>query len=208
MARTSEQFYNELGFEGMSELKTEERTNKELAYLKGLLRSGQHILDLGCGYGRYTIPLAEMGFEIDGIDLTPSLVSKARSIAKEHNLKVSFTIGDMRSLPFPNESYDVIICMWNTFSELYELVDQNRAIEEMLRVLRNYGFGIIEVRNHRASGVDQNYKIEGIDGMPSFRHTKKSLKELMTNLKIRNYKVFVDVFGGRNRLFLQFYKGS
>ena len=208
MARTSEQFYNELGFEGMSKLKTEERTNKELAYLKGLLRSGQHILDLGCGYGRYTIPLAEMGYEIDGIDLTPSLVSKARGIAKEHNLNINFTIGDMRSLPFASESYDVIISMWNTFSELYELVDQIRAIEEMLRVLRNKGVAIIEVRNHRTSGVDQNYKIEGIDGMPSFRHTKKSLKDLMTNLKIRNYKVFVDVFGGRNRLFLQFWKGS
>lgn len=208
MARTSEQFYNELGFVGMSKLKTEERTNKELVYLKGLLRSGQHILDLGCGYGRYTIPLAEMGYEIDGIDLTPSLVSKARGIAKEHNLNINFTIGDMRSLPFASESYDVIISMWNTFSELYELVDQNRAIEEMLRVLRNKGFAIIEVRNHRTSGVDQNYKIEGIDGMPSFRHTKKSLKDLMTNLKIRNYKVFVDIFGGRNRLFLQFWKGS
>lgn len=208
MTRTSEQFYNELGFERMSKLKTEKRTQDELSYLEKFLKVGQRILDLGCGYGRYTIPLAELGYEIDGIDITQSLVVKARSNAKEKNLEVKFTVGDMRSLPFADKSYDLIICMWSTFSELSELVDQKRAIEEMMRVLRNNGFALIELRNNRKSGVDRDYQIEGVDGVHSFKHTTKSLQDLMVNLNIQNYRVFTDNFGGRNRLFLQFWKGS
>ena len=208
MTRTSEQFYNELGFEGMSKLKTEKRTNDELSYLKNFLKVGQRILDLGCGYGRYTIPLAEMGHDIEGIDITQSLVVKARSAAKERNLVVKFTVGDMRSLPFLDKSYDVAICMWSTFSELSEAVDQKRAIEEMMRVLKDKGFALIEVRNNRKSGVDRKYQIEGVEGVPSFKHTTKSLQGLMVNLNIQNYRVFTDKFGGRKRLFLQFWKGS
>lgn len=89
-----------------------------------------------------------------------------------------------------------------------EAVDQKKAIEEMMRILKDKGFALIEVRNNTKSGVDRKYQIEGVEGVPSFKHTTKSLQGLMVNLNIQNYRVFTDKFGGRKRLFLQFWKGS
>lgn len=206
MATTSEQFYKSLGFEAMSQLKTDAQNKEELVYLKSHLKNRQHILDLGCGYGRFTIPLAVEGFDIEGLDLSPELIAKASDLVKEHKVNVKFTIGDMRSLQYKENEFDSIICMWNTFSELFEFKDQIKAVKEMLRVLRKEGFAFIEVRNHLISGVDREYLIEGIKGMPSFKHTKRSLKALMIKLDIDKYKIFTDKFGGRNRLFLKFWK--
>lgn len=204
--KTPREFYTEMGVGWLSERKTSVMTENELAYLTGLLKKGWKILDLACGYGRFSIPLAAMGYRVDGIDITPVFIEKAREEAEKKHLHIEFRVGDMQSLPYEDNSFDSVICMWNAFSEIAQNQDQERAIAEIFRVLRRGGLAIIEVRNHRSGGLFEDNFIDGHRAMPSYKHTRGSMKRLMKLLGVDNFKIFIDNFGGRNRLLCEIMK--
>jgi ubiquinone/menaquinone biosynthesis C-methylase UbiE len=68
---------------------------KEIEYNKGT-----KILDIGCGTGRHSIELSKRGYEIVGIDLSESLLKRAKEKATEQNLQIVFQRHDARNLPF------------------------------------------------------------------------------------------------------------
>jgi len=61
------------------------------------------ILDVGCGTGRHSIELAKRGYNITGIDLSESMLQKAKDKAKADNLNIKFFKYDARKLPFSKE---------------------------------------------------------------------------------------------------------
>src|SRR6266540_4394034 len=79
----------------------------------GELEPEERVLDLGCGAGTDTLVAAQMvGAEgrVTGIDMTPEMLAKARAAAAEMGLpNVEFVDGEAEQLPFPDESFDVII---------------------------------------------------------------------------------------------------
>lgn len=216
------EFYTELGFEKLAERKKPKYTKKELAYLKKILGKRKKILDVGCGFGRFTIPLAKAGYEMQGVDITPILIKKAKELSHKAKMNIKFIVGDMRKLSYKNSEFDAIICMWSVFVELINKKDQLKALSEMLRVLRENGMAVIEMplpmkksvgypdigdffklnkKTHIVSG-----KINWKPTRPAYNQDKKTLTQLMKSLKIAKYKIFIDKFGGRNRFFLQFWK--
>jgi ubiquinone/menaquinone biosynthesis C-methylase UbiE len=219
--KDSKQFYKELTAEGLAKRKPKKYTKKELNYLKKNLTKRDQILDLACGYGRFTIPLAKEGYNIEGIYISPNLIKKAKR--DKENLKIKFKIGDMRRLPYKNNSFDKIICMWSAFLELHKKQDQVKALKEMFRVLKIDGSALIEmpkatklkykIFKDEKSGDEIIFKdkisrgvLGGVEMRPMYNHNKKTLIELMEKIKMEKYKVFLDNFGGRERLFLQFWK--
>ena len=170
------------------------------------LRKESKILDLACGYGRFTIPLAIKGYNVEGIDITPLFIERARREARRHGLEINLRVGDMTDLPYDSDSFDTVICMWNAFSELANDRDQIKGILEIYRVMKAGGMAIVEVRNHRSSGLIEANVIDGKKAMPGYNHTRGSMRRLMRLSQIENYRVFVDEFGGRNRLFLEIKK--
>ena len=204
--KTPREFYTELGFEWLSERKSPVMTENELAYLTGLLKKDWKILDLACGYGRFSIPLAALGYRVVGIDITPIFIERAKEEAKRRNLNIDFRVGDMKSLPYEENSFDSVICMWNAFSELAQDQDQIKAIAEIFRVLKRGGLAFIEVRNHRSSGLIEENLIDGYEAMPSYSHTRGSMQRLMKLSGVYSFRIFIDKFGGRNRLLLEIMK--
>ena len=65
------------------------------------------ILELCCGTGRLTLPIAKEGYDITGIDYTPSMLAQAKIKASEAGLEISFIEADIRTLNLP-EKYDFI----------------------------------------------------------------------------------------------------
>ncbi len=206
MGKTPQEFYTGTGVKWLSERKTEEQTQKELAYLIGLLKKNWEVLDLACGYGRFSIPLASLGFGVHGIDITPVFIENAREEAKKHDLDIEFRIGNMTETPYEENSFDSVICMWNAFSELSTEEDQRKALLEIYRILKVGGLAIIEVRNHRSAGLVEENSIDSLDAMPSYNHTRGSMKKLLKLAGISSYTVFIDDFGGRNRLLVEIRK--
>ncbi|MBN2020628.1 MAG: class I SAM-dependent methyltransferase [Sedimentisphaerales bacterium] len=69
------------------------------ALLVELLESGKvqcgRALDLGCGLGNYVIWLAGLGFDVIGIDGSPTAIKKAKRNAKMKNVKCRFLVADL-----------------------------------------------------------------------------------------------------------------
>ena len=203
---TPAEFYSSHGTKWLSERKTEEMTGMELAYIRSLLDRRWKILDLACGYGRFTIPLAGDGYCIEGIDITPVFIKEAEDRAKRSHLDIRLQVGDMRHLPYADGTFDCVICMWNAFSELTSLQDQAGTAGEIYRVLKSGGMGLIEVRNHRSSCLVKDNMIDGDVAMPSYNHTRGSMKNVMVSAGIQDYDISIDNFGGRNRLMVKIWK--
>lgn len=95
------------------------------------------VLEVGCGTGVLTRKLASLPNveSVTGVDPAPSLVEKARELAK--NLPgVDFHEADGRSLPFDAASFDVVVFD----STLSHLTAPERALSEAFRVLRPSGW--------------------------------------------------------------------
>ena len=95
------------------------------------LSRGAKVADLGCGSGAFSVLLAEAGFEVTGIDITPSLIERARL----RNPSVTFLVGDVERLPFESESLDGILLS----SLTHHLPDPSQCANEVYRVLRKGG---------------------------------------------------------------------
>lgn len=95
---------------------------KEIGYKKTA-----RILDIGCGTGRHSIELAKRGYKVVGIDLSESLLKRAKEKASEQNVKIVFQKHDARNLPFINEFNLVIMLCEGAFS-LMETDEMNFQI--------------------------------------------------------------------------------
>ena len=113
------------------------RFNKTEREVKGLLKileeygakPGGLILDLGCGVGRVSIPLAKMGYNVVGVDLSPSYIQAAKKYAEKENVseKTSFFVGDMREISNVLNEYsscfNAVINMWTSMGYWDEETD-------------------------------------------------------------------------------------
>jgi 2-polyprenyl-3-methyl-5-hydroxy-6-metoxy-1,4-benzoquinol methylase len=86
-----------------------------------------HILDIGCGTGRHSIELTKRGYHITGIDLSESLLKRAREKAFEQNLQIDFQKQDARHLPFAGE-FDLVIMLCEGAFPLMETDEMNFMI--------------------------------------------------------------------------------
>jgi len=115
-----------------------------LLLLKQKLRTIRHkkILDVGCNYGEVAGFLAA-GNQVTGIDTD----SNALQIAKKTVKNAKFTYGSATNIPFPKESFDVVVCL----SVLEHVREDQKVIKEMSRVIKNNGELILTVPNKNAN---------------------------------------------------------
>lgn len=95
---------------------------REINFNKGL-----KIIDVGCGTGRHSIELAKRGYSLTGIDLSETLLEKAREKAKESGVRIDFLRHDARDLPFEKE-FDAAIMMCEGGFPLMETDEMNFEI--------------------------------------------------------------------------------
>jgi len=101
----------------------------------GRLAPGERVLDLGSGAGTDSLVAAQMvgaRGRVTGIDMTPEMLAKARAAAAElGQVNVEFVEGEAEKLPFPDESFDVVIS--NGVIDL--IPDKDAVFAELYRVL-------------------------------------------------------------------------
>lgn len=106
------------------------------------------ILDVGTGTGYFCILLAEQGFQMTGIDLTPAMITEAKRQAGRKHLDIDFRVMDAEQPDFPEETFDAVISRNLTWT----LPDVEQAYQGWKRVLKtggvllnfdaNYGAGL------------------------------------------------------------------
>lgn len=76
--------------------------------IEGRIVSGSAIT-LGCGVGRETIYLAKKGFQVVGLDFSPTAIKRARRRAKAEGVEVHFVVDDLTNLQHTGGTYDVVM---------------------------------------------------------------------------------------------------
>ena len=115
---------------------------RELNYNKSL-----KIIDIGCGTGRHSIELSKRGYSVVGIDLSASMLSKAKEKAGKLNLKIDFQKHDARKMPFVNE-FDVAIMLCEGGFSLMETDEMNfEILKNAAKALKTAGKFIFTTLN-------------------------------------------------------------
>jgi len=116
------------------------------------LEAGEKVLDLACGPGYWTPLIANEILPdgmITGIDFDPQLIDFATSQYCDliKNKRAEFILGDIRSLPFEDNTFDVVICgnAYNYFEDISEL------FTEHLRVLKLGGKFVVRAFDNTTS---------------------------------------------------------
>ncbi|HUQ77604.1 MAG TPA: class I SAM-dependent methyltransferase [Patescibacteria group bacterium] len=115
----------------------------DLAFFRDLAeRSGGPVLELGCGSGRLTIPLAEAGIDIVGLDRSAAMLDRARArraaLAPEVRRRVRFVEGDMTDFRL-GRRFGLIFAAFRVFMSLLDSESQRASLAAIRRHLRSDG---------------------------------------------------------------------
>ncbi|WMT41681.1 methyltransferase domain-containing protein [Paenibacillus sp. D2_2] len=100
------------------------------------LRTGDSILDIGCGPGRHSLELARRGIIPTGIDITSSFIELAQKRAAEENLNATFMVADARHVPL-SQQFDSAICLCEgAFGLAGDDEGHRQILREIHRLLR------------------------------------------------------------------------
>jgi len=78
-------------------------------YLDMIRESGQPVLDVGCGTGRLLVDYLSQGVDIDGVDISPEMLTLCRQKAEELGLKVTVYEGDMETMGLPRQYRTILV---------------------------------------------------------------------------------------------------
>jgi SAM-dependent methyltransferase len=155
-------FFEEAYFPLYAPFLPSEKTAQEVEDLLRLLRlpSGSAILDLGCGYGRHALPLAQQGYQVTGLDKSGHLLRLAQQSGFDaQRVPVRWMHGDMRDIPFTNE-FDAVLCLFSSFGYFEEEEENLRVLYQVQRALKPGGLLLMDlvsqlrlIRHFSPSGI-------------------------------------------------------
>ncbi len=159
------------------------------------------VLELGCGFGHFSVYLAKLGGRITGVDIGENIISAARALAEVNQVDCKFDQCNILNLPFEYGSYDIVLGI----SILHHLSqpDVFSALRETSRVLKLDGVAIFiePVENSKFFSTIQNLIQLGKLGTWGYRPSilnKKKWKEYISSMDDRDMTTQeFEVAGGR-----------
>ncbi len=135
------------------------------------VKSGQSVLDIGCGTGFLLLAAATRGAKISGLDISEEAVKLAGQSIPEADLRV----GNAENLPYGDTTFDHVFCL----GAMEHFLDMGKGLDEMIRVTRPGGTLCVVVPNdrflwwlfHPQKGTDQkniNEQMKTLEGWTSF----------------------------------------
>ena len=106
---------------------------------------GRRVLEVGCGRGSMSAYFADAGYDSTLLDISPHVVETAYEVFARHGLKARFSVGDALSLPYDDNSFDIVF----SIGLLEHFEDIEAVIREQARVLATGGlfFGYVVPEN-------------------------------------------------------------
>lgn len=108
--------------------------------------TGGPVLEIACGTGRVSIPIARLGFAVTGLDIVPGMLAQARS--KSDGLPTRWIEGDARRFDL-GEQFRLIFLTGNAFQAFLTRADQEALLDRVRAHLHDDGLFAFETRNPR-----------------------------------------------------------
>jgi ubiquinone/menaquinone biosynthesis C-methylase UbiE len=158
--------HKDRGMEGMVAKWYTNNTGQSLAEFTKLAQriakqvpSGGAVLEVAPGPGYFCIELAKAGaYSITGLDISYTFVEIARKKAEEAGVRADFRQGNASSMPLAGDTFDFLLCR-AAFKNFGQPV---RALQEMCRVLKPGGRGLIIDLRKDASVESINHEVDGM----------------------------------------------
>jgi len=166
MAPALPKAHKDRGMEGMVAKWYTTNTGKTLDEFTKLARRiadqlprGSSVLEVAPGPGYFCIELAKLGpYSITGLDISHTFVEIASKKAAAAGVRVDFQQGNVSNMPFASDTFDFLLCR-AAFKNFGQPV---RALEEMCRVLKAGGRGLIVDLRKDASLESINHEVDGM----------------------------------------------
>ncbi|HKP16209.1 MAG TPA: class I SAM-dependent methyltransferase [Gemmatimonadaceae bacterium] len=156
-------------------------------YVEEAERAGaaSRVLELGCGTGRLTLPLAQAGHEVTGIDLSPAMLARARAklAAQPRSVQDRVTLheGDVRRLELEaTPSFDLVAAPFRILQHLVTIEDQLDVLAGARRRLRPGGRLVLDVFNPNYASMTRDRSAEVEDtpeqSLPDGRTLRRTVR--------------------------------
>lgn len=102
------------------------------------------VMDFGCGPGYFTIPLARITKKAIGVDVSSTMLDRARAYAKRNRVEVELIKSDGTRIDLPDASVDGILLV----HVFHEVDSKDKVLHEFLRILKPSGRLLIVEKTH------------------------------------------------------------
>ncbi|MEV7084149.1 class I SAM-dependent methyltransferase [Streptomyces sp. NPDC093516] len=102
------------------------------------------VLDLCCGPGVFTVPLARRGHHVTGVDLSPAMLDRARKRSADAGERVTYVQADARAYEAPG-CFDVVLNMFTSFGYFEDPTDNSRVLRTMYTCLSPGGTLVLDL---------------------------------------------------------------
>jgi len=127
-----------------AEIADQNQTEKQIGFLKKAVKAADGlVLDLACGTGRHLIELSKVGYDVIGLDISVTLLK----IAKNRWHGAQLVRGDMRFLPFKQQTFAAAISMDQSFGYLPSSKDDLQSLHDLHAILERSGVLIVDLFN-------------------------------------------------------------
>ena len=150
--------------------------------------TGGPILEIACGTGRVSIPIARLGYPVTGLDIVPGMLELARS--KSANLPTRWVEGDARALDL-GEQFKLIFLTGNAFQLFLTRTDQEALLERVRTHLHDRGLFAFETRNPRWANLAHTDPHRHGEGLFAFLETRTEEEQGQTYTDTEGREVHV-----------------
>ena len=115
-------------------------------YLQQAKQFGQPVLELACGTGRITVPIAQQGFKIIGMDVSEGMLARAKEKAIKQQLKITLLQMDIRKFDLKLK-FRLIIFPFNSIAHLHDLQGIDNCFKSVRAHLHDEGRFVLDFFN-------------------------------------------------------------